>query len=269
MTAVSNTSLAALALTWQRGLGLLRPVIDSFFGDVQVANTILALLGGKPDGFFNRLDAVTKRGLDWNRLEIWTSALTLLRLLVKDQLARIGAEAGAQAVHVGQSISEGIAAGIRSKIEEIAKAAAEVVTAAIRAAQSAAGAHSPSKVAADQVGIPIGEGIGLGIQQSTAGVLRQMMNLIANVLGVALPAFPGQTGGAPLLTPGSASGGFGSALNTGSNGTVVIQVNIGASMTDPTNPSAWEPVARAIGIALQRRGIIRNNGVLVSGSSQP
>lgn len=64
---------------------------------------------------------------------------------------------------VGMAIGSGIAAGITSSTPAIKAAAITAVKAAIAAAEAAAGIHSPSQVMADEVGVPMMEGMAMGI----------------------------------------------------------------------------------------------------------
>ena len=96
---------------------------------------------------------------------------------------------------VGSSISDGVKGGIESKAGAIASAAASVVRNAINAARNEVHIDSPSKVAAAEVGEPIGGGVAVGILDSIPAVKQAMSQLLGVVSQpvTAPPATPAQT----------------------------------------------------------------------------
>jgi hypothetical protein len=85
-------------------------------------------------------------------------------------------------MHLGTQIMQGLAFGIDAGKSAVVTAAVDAVGAAIAAAKAKAGVASPSKVAAEQIGVPIGQGIAAGIT-STQGLINQA---ITGVLSGAL-----------------------------------------------------------------------------------
>jgi len=74
------------------------------------------------------------------------------------------------AVAIGRAIGEGIAAGISEMAGWVAQKARDLASGAINAAKSALGINSPSRVAKDQVGRPIGDGVARGLEESAGKV---------------------------------------------------------------------------------------------------
>jgi hypothetical protein len=69
---------------------------------------------------------------------------------------------------IGRGILDGIANGIRSGAGRIADAARDAAQDAFEAAKDFLGIHSPSQLAADEIGQPFAEGIGQGIRSTLA-----------------------------------------------------------------------------------------------------
>ena len=73
-------------------------------------------------------------------------------------------------VQIGRDILDGIKDGLVAAAIDIAATAAGIVGTIINAAKAAAGIQSPSKVARDEIGKPIAQGIGEGILDGLRGV---------------------------------------------------------------------------------------------------
>jgi phage-related protein len=71
---------------------------------------------------------------------------------------------------VGTGIVQGIAAGITAGASFIADAAKNAAQHALDAAKGFLGIQSPSTVAAAEIGLPLAQGIGVGIQQGLSGI---------------------------------------------------------------------------------------------------
>jgi hypothetical protein len=104
---------------------------------------------------------------------------------------------------IGQSIGSGLIAGIQSMTNAGEGAVGQFVTDLVNQAKAAAGAHSPSMVFAREVGIPIAEGVALGIQQGAPTAYRSMGGLIGGLSGsggggMSAAAYAGSS--APSLT---------------------------------------------------------------------
>lgn len=78
------------------------------------------------------------------------------------------AKSGASSVSLvstGKSIGNGLASGIASAVGNVCSAAVNLVTKAVAAAKKKADVNSPSKLMRDQVGLPLAEGLSVGIEQ--------------------------------------------------------------------------------------------------------
>ena len=78
------------------------------------------------------------------------------------------AKSGASSVSLvstGKSIGSGLASGIASAVGNVCSAAVNLVTKAVAAAKKKADVNSPSKLMRDQVGLPLAEGLSVGIEQ--------------------------------------------------------------------------------------------------------
>lgn len=82
---------------------------------------------------------------------------------------------------IGANIVSGIVSGIQSKIGSIASSLLSGVNDAISAVKSKLGIHSPSRLMRDEVGVMIGRGMALGIDDSAAVVNRSMDSLVSSM----------------------------------------------------------------------------------------
>jgi len=83
-----------------------------------------------------------------------------------------------QGASIGASLGQGIAAGIQGQIGAIAGAAAAAVSAALAAARNAGSIASPSKKTRDLVGIPLAQGLIVGMDSQRAAVARSFAGLL-------------------------------------------------------------------------------------------
>ena len=82
---------------------------------------------------------------------------------------------------IGSSLGSGIAIGIASSAGVVAAAAAGVVNVAAQAARNAAQIASPSRLFARTIGVPIGQGVAVGITSTRPLVNTSMANLIGGI----------------------------------------------------------------------------------------
>lgn len=82
---------------------------------------------------------------------------------------------------VGLNIIKGIASGIASAAGKLVDAAVKAAKNALDFVKKALGIHSPSRVFRDQVGVMIGRGMALGIDDSAAVVGRSMDSLVSTM----------------------------------------------------------------------------------------
>jgi hypothetical protein len=83
---------------------------------------------------------------------------------------------------VGQSLGLGIAAGIGSTVGSVISAAVNLVFSAVNAAKFAAQIASPSKLMAKEIGVPLAQGVALGINNGTGTVQHSLANLIGGLV---------------------------------------------------------------------------------------
>lgn len=107
---------------------------------------------------------------------------------------------------IGDAISDGIAQGIQRGASEIISAAKKAATSALNAAKNQLGIHSPSRVMAEQVGLPAIQGIAQGLQANVGLLKKSMQSLAGNLtvkVGDVQPiTVPGKvgTGGKTILS---------------------------------------------------------------------
>jgi hypothetical protein len=95
---------------------------------------------------------------------------------------------------IGRGIINGIIDGIRSGIGAIGDAARDAAEAAKRSAMDLLGIHSPSSVAADEIGKPFAKGIGVGINDELARMSSSLSGGISNMMSAITPAASGAGG---------------------------------------------------------------------------
>jgi TP901 family phage tail tape measure protein len=90
---------------------------------------------------------------------------------------------GSAAVPIGTSMLSGIRTGLTnsSALSGIASAASRAVTSALTAARRAMGVSSPSKVMAEELGVPMAQGVIAGLQSQADLVARAQLALVAPV----------------------------------------------------------------------------------------
>lgn len=77
-------------------------------------------------------------------------------------------------ISIGRNISAGMASGIRSGSGAVAAAARAVAARAVAAAKASLSIHSPSKKMAAEVGLPAGQGIAVGLEDSMPAIEKSM-----------------------------------------------------------------------------------------------
>lgn len=147
--------------------------------------------------------------------------------------------AGANAHNVGYGIGaafiEGIADGADANSTYLSSTLSGIVNTALASAKSAAEIGSPSKLFAREVGLPIAQGVALGIDKGASYVDRAGAGLI----NASSPFVPGIGG------PGRGGGG---GIN------IVVEVN---GVSDPAEAKrAGENAGEGIATALIRRGVV-------------
>ena len=83
---------------------------------------------------------------------------------------------------IGGNITDGIGVGAEEKKPSLVTKLKSIMSAAVAAAKAAAGIESPSTVFRDEVGKYMGEGIAVGIDRSTADVVKSIDNQVNSAL---------------------------------------------------------------------------------------
>jgi hypothetical protein len=150
------TSAANTAQTWGERTGASADQVDAKFRGLgqKVVNEFVR------QGF-NRADVETFLG----DKGIWTSTIANLSGAVTDESRKLGVNA-----------SRGIATGIEQGRSRVATAMSGTVLAAIQAGKDAAEIQSPSKKAANELGLPIAQGIVEGLRAGGDEVRKAMQD---------------------------------------------------------------------------------------------
>ena len=83
---------------------------------------------------------------------------------------------------LGINLVKGIIRGVTGMVGALGRAVASLVKSAFRKGQSAADVHSPSKLFMKGLGIPIGQGVALGVKKSTPWVEDAVDSMISTAL---------------------------------------------------------------------------------------
>lgn len=90
-------------------------------------------------------------------------------------------------VSIGSNIVSGIVSGIKNSVGNIASSLLSGVKNAVDAVKSKLGIHSPSRLMRDEVGVMVGRGLALGIDDSASIVARSMGGLTGMLATPSLP----------------------------------------------------------------------------------
>lgn len=183
---IVNTVLSALTGFWKdhgeqimSALQTLLGWLEQFWGVqfrtiLNIVQAVLQLLTGDFEGAGNTLKSILN---DWR---------SFFEMIIKGIVN--GVRTWFQSIDwasVGRGILDGIANGIRSGAGRIADAARDAAEDAFEAAKNFLGIHSPSQLAADEIGQPFAEGIGQGIRNTladmSAGVNTGLQGLMGGI----------------------------------------------------------------------------------------
>jgi hypothetical protein len=114
-----------------------------------------------------------------------------------------------QGYAIGASLAQGIANGIYAWAGIAAQAAANMVSGAIMAARVAGAIFSPSRTMADLVGLPLAEGVAVGLRRGLGAVEDAAAGLIAGAAGQGMPG--AWAAPVPALARAGGVGAFGRA----------------------------------------------------------
>lgn len=101
---------------------------------------------------------------------------------VQGKLAAESGSWGAQAAALGRSIASGIAAGVGAAADTVGTAIHNLLAGAMARGQHDIDAHSPSQVFADIIGLPIAEGIAVGIAQGAQQATDAVTAMLDDVM---------------------------------------------------------------------------------------
>lgn len=139
---------------------------------VDIVTLALQLLTGDFEGAGQTLQGILQRWYDF-----FYSAITGIIDFVRSAFESV--DWGG----IGQAMIEGIANGLRNAAGWLRDAAWNAAMDALRAAQNALGIHSPSTVAAEEIGRPFAEGIGVGMDRALGGLTRSMDAMLGGMVG--------------------------------------------------------------------------------------
>ena len=95
--------------------------------------------------------------------------------------------AGSWLVNAGRNIIQGLINGITGMVGSLYSSITHALSGLVNKAKNALGIHSPSRVFRDQIGVMVGRGLALGIDDSTAAVARSMDGLAGMLATPSIP----------------------------------------------------------------------------------
>jgi phage-related protein len=120
-------------------------------------------------------------------------------------LMSMASQIASEAQSIGQQVSNGIAQGIQNGQSAITSAARNAAQSALSSAKASLDIHSPSKVAADQIGLPYVQGIAQGITKSMSLIKSSVSDMGAGLVAdtsiksISLPEGLSGNSGAPMI----------------------------------------------------------------------
>jgi len=210
---------------------LIQTVLDNIkaFWD-QNGKAIMAIVTNTFDTVFAIVDTVLKTALDLVTLvlqllngdfeaagktlvNIVTRIWDTLQTVIGNQLDNIRQLIlGINWADLGKQMIMGMARGIAGAAQFLAAAATEAAQRAFDAAKNWLGIQSPSRRAAEEIGRPFSEGVGLGITQQLGAVARDVQVGLNGLIGeIPAPSFAGS---------GAGGGGVNVVVNQTFNGAV-------------------------------------------------
>lgn len=149
---------------------------------LDIVTVALQLLTGDFEGAGRTLQGIVSRW--WNFIR---DAVTALVQNIRNAFTSI--DWGG----IGRAIIDGIGNGIRNAGGWLTDQARQAAWNAFEAAKDALGIHSPSQLAADEIGVPFAQGIGVGMQDALDAVTARMNGALVGMVGALSPA-PAATG---------------------------------------------------------------------------
>jgi len=211
LQAHSGSIQAILTGAWQIIQGAVTTAMGVISG---IIRTVLAVIKGDWSGAWQGLQDIVRailNGIGPILSGIGTTIKGMIGLAAS-AIADVAAAVGNTALSIGKAIVSGIISGVSSAAGALTSKLKEMAKGALDAAKSALGIASPSKAFADQVGLPITQGIIAGF---VAGMPKVNGNLLKGV-GLLMEKVAGIVdAGATAM---SKLGGFSGARGTGIDG---------------------------------------------------
>ncbi len=215
-TAAWNAISTFLATTWQAILtavtGALTPLVSAVQTSWTTAET------ATETAWTNVSTTIgTKVGEALTAVTTWAGNVLAV-------LSKLAGEALTEAGKIGQAILDGIGGAIDKGKAALGDKLAELARGALASAKAALGIQSPSSVFADQVGVPIVDGIVKGITDNAGKVATAVLGAVGGVLDAARNSGVGQALGGAASAVGGALRGAGAAIG---NAAGFVKNNVG------------------------------------------
>jgi phage-related protein len=233
---VSGTGRFAFLKEWiDTNLPLVQQLIETILSNIESfwehnGRAIVTLVQNSFDTVFTVIDVVLKTVLDLVTLvlqllngDFEAAGVTLVNIVTRiwDGVTDIFGNAlenvqalvlGIDWAWLGMQMIRGIANGVSGAAQFLASAATEAAQRAFDAAKGWLGIQSPSKRAADEIGKPFSEGIGVGITQQLGRVAQDVQIGLNGLIGeIPQPQFA-------AAAPGGGGGGYTITVNQTFNG---------------------------------------------------
>lgn len=187
-------------------------------------DALLALTGQAWEAIRNKIgDLLAGAGGALSLVTNWVAS-------VLTALGKFATDAGTKALEIGAGIVAGIQKGITDNWEAFKGWFGDQVRGVLNAIKEQLGIHSPSQVAGEELGTPIGEGIVTYAGNAIADGAHVILEQVTALMGQARQAING--GGAAYIggglgTASGTGGGLGGVIGTGLTGTGGIPLGIG------------------------------------------
>lgn len=198
---IVDTVLSAITAFWEEHGAAIVAAVQTYFGWIMqfwemmfrtllnIVQVFLQVLTGDWEGAGQTLQSIVRD---------WQTTLTNIFRQVVQAIADVWTSIDWGGI--GRGIMEGIGNGLSNAGGWLADQARQAAWNALDAAKAALGIHSPSAVAAAEVGVPFAEGIGVGMQKAIAGVTRSMDAMLGGmVAGLSVPE-PAMAGASVSIT---------------------------------------------------------------------
>lgn len=154
-----------IKLIWDAATGYFRLIWSNIKGIFSVVKSVLS-------GDF--------RGAWEGIVSIWNNSTGYFRGLI-DTIFGFFGELPGKLISIGQDMIDGIKQGVMDRVESLASAVANAAKRALDAAKRALGINSPSKVFAEQIGVPMAQGIGAGLMSQSRTIASDVATFTGNL----------------------------------------------------------------------------------------